>query len=486
MKTLEEVTSWLKSSTKVRAILVEVYDVNVEGSTATFYLSNVPYTDSTTSTYYLPRIVSGVSFTESLDLTGGQSSISYGDIEINNTDHTLDTWLSHVWTNRSIKIFVGDITWSRSDFYPIFVGVISDITARSPDTLNLVLLNMMEKLNKPISSAKFNNTNLGTESLLPVTFGECFNITPIATNNIPNSLEYQVHNGSIERIIEVRDNGAPVAFTPNLASGKFNLSNAKYGQVTCSVQGASAGGYSSTAVNVIRSILAYSGSSIPIDNTNFDLINTLNPYSVGFFSSGDSNLLETCDSIAYSIGCQLVCGVDNKLRLIKLDPNEVTGNTFIVTPEDIEENSLTISEKWAIQSATKLAYCRNWTPQQSGLANGLPESSVDIFKNEWIYKYSVNSDSIALNGTQEETQQEDSLLISSASAELEASRRTNLRSIPRFVFSLVGYPHLLTVQLGDTIELVSPRYGLNNGKLGLVVSIDKNWINGMVTINVLI
>jgi hypothetical protein len=67
--------------------------------------------------------------------------------------------------------------------------------------------------------------------------GEVFNIEGIqCSNSVPNTtLEYKVNDGSIYKVVEVRDNGVPVGFTENAESGKFTLTQASYGQITCTV-----------------------------------------------------------------------------------------------------------------------------------------------------------------------------------------------------------------------------------------------------------
>ena len=54
------------------------------------------------------------------------------------------------------------------------------------------------------------------------------------------------------------------------------------------------------------------------------------------------------------------------------------------------------------------------------------------------------------------------------------------------MYKFVGYSHLLTVSLGQTLTLVSPRFGLSEGKTGIVVGIQSDWVSRRVTIEVLI
>jgi len=53
------------------------------------------------------------------------------------------------------------------------------------------------------------------------------------------------------------------------------------------------------------------------------------------------------------------------------------------------------------------------------------------------------------------------------------------------VYTVSGAAHLLPVELGDGVTLVNPRFGLSSGKLGAIISINRDWIMGKVEIGVI-
>jgi len=232
-------TAWLKDQNAVRCVLVEVTVGLAGGGTATRYLSNKTYvtgaSDVPAHTPYSARITGGIKFTKSLSLDG-QASLSFGDIELINTDGSMDSWLGDFWVNRPITFYLGDPSWPRADFRVAFSGVTTGIDTRKRDRINIKLSDMLQRLNNPVTEVKVGGTGAQAESLLPLCFGECHNITPVLVDATVN--EYQVHQGAIEGVIEVRDNGVPVAFSQTPATGKFRLSANPAGTVTCSVQGA--------------------------------------------------------------------------------------------------------------------------------------------------------------------------------------------------------------------------------------------------------
>jgi hypothetical protein len=237
MTTDTQLIQWLKDDSAIRCVLMEV-GVNTGGVETTRFLSNRGYvtgpTDSPANTIYSPNISGGVQFTEGMTLDGS-TSISYGDIEIYNPSGEKDSWLADIWSNRTVQVYIGDISWTRSQFYKIFDGLVTSVSSRQRDKINLVLGDKLQRLNVPVTESILGGPTANKDRLIPLLFGECHNIEPLLTN--PVIQEYQIHDGPIERIIEVRDNGVPVQFTPYLSTGKFRLVSQPVGTITVSAQG---------------------------------------------------------------------------------------------------------------------------------------------------------------------------------------------------------------------------------------------------------
>lgn len=495
MKTLNEIIEWLKTPEKLPVILVEIPGILPGNST--MYLSSAPFTSSYTDPIlpnktYTSIILGGISFSETLNLSGGVS-ISLGDIELDNTNGILDNWLyDYIWVNKDIQILFGDTTWTRDDFRPIFNGVIVDIAARSNNSLNIVLADKLQKLNNPITEDTLSPLNSNTSVLIPLTFGEVFNVTPINSSTLVNTLEYQVHNGPIEDIIEVRDNGAPVNITKDLVNGKFTLSQSPYGQITCSVQGYKNPTYYNDIANIIKIIVKNYGVSFnrltdsDIDLTNFSNFSTNNTQAVGTYISTKDNILSVCNFLANSVGAQLTFTSTGLLRLVKVSLPPSGGATYDVTSNDFEYNSISITDKIPVKASTKLGYCKNYTIQKGNIAAGIPTNNAELFENEYLYETVTDSsvqNAYKLTSTAIE---ENTALLVKSEATTEVTRRNDLWKSPRFIVTFKAYGHLLPVELGDTINLTDSRFGLQNTKQGLVVRISRDWLNSRITIGVLI
>ena len=479
-----EFTDWLKKGGRY-TLLVEV------DTTVPRYLSTVAYTtlptDSPANRVYSPVVSGGVAFTETLPLDGS-ATLSVGDIELNNDDGLLDSWLDDVWVNKPIRIYIGDVSWVRADFRLIFTGIVANINSRAANRLNISLRDKLQRLNTPVSETLLGGTTSNKDRLIPLCFGEVHNVEPLLVD--PATLKYKVHGSAIERLIEVRDNGAPVSVNESLIDGTFTLVAQQAGTITCSVQGDKPTTYSNRIADTITRLVTGYGkvsdrlTTADIDTAQFAAFNTAHPQPVGVYLNDRSNVIEVCQQLASSVGAQISMSREGLLRLLKITL-PATGTPLVVTPSDYVAKSLEIKERVDVKAAIKVGYCKNYTTQ-TGLNTGLPASHKDLFMQEYLSVTAKNqsvADTYKLNT---EPVQTDTLLLTEADATAEANRLLTLWQQPRTVYKFVGYSHLLTVPLGQALTLVSPRFGLSEGKTGVVVGIQSDWVSRRVTIEVLI
>ena len=479
-----EFTDWLKKGGRY-TLLVEV------DTTVPRYLSTVAYTtlptDSPANRVYSPVVSGGVAFTETLPLDGS-ATLSVGDIELNNDDGLLDSWLDDIWVNKPIRIYIGDVSWVRADFRLIFTGIVDNINSRAANRLNISLRDKLQRLNTPVSETLLGGTTSNKDRLIPLCFGEVHNVEPLLVD--PATLKYKVHGSAIERLIEVRDNGAPVSVNESLIDGTFTLVAQQAGTITCSVQGDKPTTYSNRIADTITRLVTGYGkvsdrlTTADIDTAQFAEFNAAHPQPVGEYLNDRSNVIEVCQQLASSVGAQISMSREGLLRLLKITL-PATGTPLVVTPSDYVAKSLEIKERVDVKAAIKVGYCKNYTTQ-TGLNTGLPASHKDLFMQEYLSVTAKNqsvADTYKLNT---EPVQTDTLLLTESDATAEANRLLTLWQQPRTVYKFVGYSHLLTVPLGQALTLVSPRFGLSEGKTGIVVGIQSDWVSRRVTIEVLI
>jgi hypothetical protein len=110
----------------------------------------------------------------------------------------------------------------------------------------------------------------------------------------------------------------------------------------------------------------------------------------------------------------------------------------------------------------------------------------NVYKDQYWYVEVKDSDIINLYSDTGEVKEELTHLLVTSEAQLEAMSRLDLWKIPRHLITATYLPHLIFTQLGDIVTIKSNRFGLSNGKPGLVYSISRDWITGFIEIGVLI
>ena len=481
-------TAWLKSPQAIRTVLVEAV-ASIGGSETTLYLSSRNYVDGAGGRAYLAVISGGLATRESLNLDGAPS-ISYGDIEIENTSGERDVWLDYIWSNRAASVYVGDPTWPRADFRLVFSGVVDDITVRSRMRLALRLRDKLERLNAPVLETTLGGATANKDRILPLCLGDAFNIEPLLTD--PATLVYKVHDGATQDIHEVRDNGAPITtLTKALASGTFTLTAAPVGQITATVRGAKPSGtYANTVSALVQWLVLNYGPSATrlsagdLDATQLAAFTSACPQAVGLYLGDRANLLAVCQQLAASVGAQVVMTSTGLLRLVRI-ALPTSGTPVAVTAADMAKDSLVISQRPPVKSTCKLGYARNHTPQTTGLAAGLPASSAALLGQEWQSVTSNDATTATAYKLATAPVLEETCLIAQAEATTEAARRRDLWKTQRAVYTATYLPHLLLAELGDPITITHARYGLAAGKTGMVMSIERDWLAGRATIGVL-
>lgn len=518
--------AWLLNNTVQRCVLARVQVCDVVATTNVYkYLSTHNFIAGTTN--YQPIISGGLQFSESITINGN-SSTSYGDLEIDNPDGDFDDWLDdtkYIWVNRTVQLYYGDPKWTATDvadvavqFELIFDGVIVDVASRSRNKLNIKVRDKMERLNTPVTETKLGtygswgaSAQPNKDALKPLVFGEVHNITPLYMD--PINREYMANFGRTELVVEVRDNGIPVHTSGGVTGitttdvntlGTFKLLANAVGAITISVQGCrdsinlSTGALvTATYVNKVANLVALISTqygrtdtrltAADLDLTNLSAFDTAVTDAVGILVNDSSTVRTVCGQLAESVGAQLIFSRLGKLQLLRIGEGFVNSAITSITDNDIMANSLMVSEKIPVIAASKIAYCRNWTIQRD-LMTGIPDSHKNMFAEEWMTETStVDTTSIKdLYELNLEPTAKNTYLITTASAQGEANRLTNIYKTSKVVYTFVGTPRLQLLKLGQNITLTHNRFGLQTGKAGQVISLGTNWSTGKVNVGVLV
>ena len=485
-----EYNNWLVSSYAARCVLIEA-NVSVSGSETTRYLSNRKFVtgggDTPSNKAYQSIICGGVKLTETLGLDSS-ATLSFGEIELDNPAGEFDSWLNDVWENRTVNVYYGDVSWSRSDFRLIFKGTFAGIQSRDRTKLNLMLRDSLQRLNSPVTDTKLGGSTVNKDRLIPLTFGECHNVSPLLAN--PTTHEYQVHAGAIESIIEVRDNGAPITVTPSISTGKFTLTNSPVGTITASVQGSKPSTYSNQIADAIKNLVKNYGSAdnrltdSDIDLVNFSAFAAANTAPIGLYLSDRTNLLDACQQLANSVGAQITMSRTGLLQLLRID-FPPSGTPVIVTKNDMVERQFNIDSREPVVAAFQIGYCRNYTVENN-LQTAIPEEHKSLYEQEWLTVTQSDSAVATKYKLLTEPVMKETLLQTTATANSEASRRLGISKVQRTVYKFTGFSSLLNLTLGQAITIKHDRFGLSGGATGVVVGLEPDWINGRIGVKVMI
>lgn len=486
MITDAQYAAWLESSGAQRVTLIEV-GVSSAGVNQVRYLSNKSYLNGSAATPYLAVVTGGLKLTESISLTAAPT-LTAGDLELDNTDGSLDSWLDDVWKNQRIRVYVGDVRWARADFRQIFEGAVKDIDCAARDKINLVIANKMELLNTAISEVTLGGAGTNAANLLPVLVGEVHNQTPMQTNAA--TLEYACHVRAMKKVFEVRDLAKPVSVAKHNDTGRFNLLAKPTGTITCSVQGDAPGGiYTNRIAPLIRRFITDFGSAAvglseaDIDETNFAAFDLANPQPVGKLLGDRANVAQTCQSLAGSVGAQLLPSRAGLFRLVQLT-FPTTASTEIPPSAQINK-TIEVSARSDVVAGVKIAYNKNYTVQ-TGLLTSIPPEDKVLFGQEWLVKSADDPLTKALYKITDEPVQQETDLQVGVDAQAEANRRLQVFKRVRTTYRFEGTPINVLLELGQAVKLYSERFGLASGKVGLVTGLATDLFNLHTTVEVTI
>ena len=343
-------------------------------------------------------------------------------------------------------------------------------------------------------------------------------VTLATANSVTTStMQVEVEVSNAELIIEIRDNGVPIysdasVYTlagvprPNNAvidytTGKFQLTKPPNGTITASIQGAkrsinldTGDLIESTYANNIAKIIAliatqYGTPANRLSASDLDLVNLkafslANTQSIGIAITERSNTLQICQEIAKSANARLFINRLGLLQLLQL--GTPTSDTKVyITDNDILHHSLQISQKTEVIAATKIGYCKNYTPQTT-LAASLPATHNSIFREPWLSNTVTDATVQANFKVDVSPVQMDTALIKGSESATLATTLNNYWKIPRIVYSFTGTNKLLSLKLGQAVNITHNRFGLTSGKDGQVVSLSPNWLKGTVNVEVII
>lgn len=349
--------SWLEDYRAIRGIFVII--TLTYPASQKLYLSNVGYISKDSTLVFNPIIKGGIQITESISLDGS-TQMSFGDIEIDNTTGSLDSWLNanqFIFVNSSIQVYIGDPQYVVnneaglvSNFRLLFNGVVSDIDSKDRLSLNLKVRDKLERLNTPMLETKLGDVSswgalqTNKDTIIPVVLGEVFNMSPLLIN--PTKLEYQFNVGQSEEVIEIRDNGVPIynsTITYPTITAYATTATTNY--LTCITTAPLTVGklisFSGTVFGGITADIPYWVSSI-VDTTKITLSSTVDLTTPVVLSTATGTMTLNIPGVLidlvnskFLLGTPLIGTCTMSLKGVKASVNSVSGETVNVYNNNI-------------------------------------------------------------------------------------------------------------------------------------------------------
>lgn len=287
--------------------------------------------------------------------------------------------------------------------------------------------------------------------------------------------------------------------------GQFILGLQASGTVTCSAQGTNNSlnlatgnlvidSYSNgIAENIGLIVTQYGKNTTKLSSADIDLVNfqsvatTAIPICV--VVTDNLNILNVIKQLTSSINSQAVFTRTGLLKILRYGVGYNTDRVITsISEADITYGTLSISKRLPLIGAIKIGYAKNYSIQ-SGLVVNIPQAHKNTFADEYLSVIKLNQSVIQMYKLSNECTQINTQLLTEQTADDEAFTRLNYYSVQHTVYKFTGTRKLLSLVLGQSVNLMHSRFGLYNGGSGVqgqVVTLAPNWSTGLIDVEVVI
>lgn len=353
-----------------------------------------------------------------------------------------DSWLSTDWDGQPVRIWLGDVSWPRSDFRLIAQLINAGISDFSRTSISFALHNPLALLDVPVQPVVDNQN-------VPVIFGSPFNVSPVL---IDQNLGYQLHSDSVT-ISAVRDKGWPVAsYTANTHG--FSLDQNPAGDITVDA---------TAPFGTSKEIIQHLAQSVGL-SVNAASLDALPNYPVAYYANNGENKRAVLDAVLTGLGAKTRLNALGEVDIAITQPISGTPD-LTLTSDDIVDISLVAVERPARDLIVK--YGRNWTVQgDNALAGAVTPEDRQRYSTEW---QQLTQDIATTNPLTDRIERE-TLFTNQADAQAELDKLASLRGVARQRWRLQVVGAGLEIRAGQTVRIHWPRWGFETGRDALVLS----------------
>lgn len=494
----------MSATPQVVTVVVESSDSGVE----TRYLSTHGYvsgrTDTPASQVFLPRLKDTIEYSIEVgcQLWGNSGSkISFGVIDVDNTDGAIDVWLGEEWRDRTITIRRGLSTDDFSSHDIVAIALIDKLSAPDIYTMRFTLRDKSALLDIPLQTDVYPSLLLAPSLVgtpRPICIGNCYNVPALMVDSA--MLDYDVHDEAFFLIDDVKDQGVSlspssewdVSIDSNVNGFRFNEGNNPAGKVTVDVQGAYAG---SALIERLPDVLDYiiqksngAVTTAEIDSYSVTTLDFWTGHSLCYYGRDSTTISNVLTQVLDSYSGWWYF---DRFGMLKVGRLEAASTATRLTLNDINiigEISLKFDEASGISNSISCA--RNWSPHgDSDIAGSLMVDAVGRRRAERLKApYTVISNpahsfhasyQFAVGASPIKT-----LLSDQLSAQTEIDRISNdlYRGENYFYTVTAAIEGSLAYELepGDSVLLQTDRFGLSAGQQLLVVGVKTRLLSSLV------
>lgn len=428
------------------------------------------------------------------DITVGAAQTSFGEVILASTGH-LDGLLDYGLDGQQILIRRGPQDGVYPDDFPLRLVATLEQPEFAATTVRLKMRDRMALFGDPLQTARYGGSNVlpagidGGEDLKgnpkPLIYGRVFNVAPAPVNT--SRLIYQANDGALTDLPAVYDRGAALSrgadyvseadmqatapaagqYRAWLAGGCFRLGGAPTGQVTCdALEGAMlADRYAGALLVRIAGRMGVTN----IDMVDAYALDAAAPYELGIVVDAQESAASVMARVAASVGAWF--GFD-RLDYLRIGRLATPTGTPVVEITDLSITSIERTSQadvpvWRVA----LSYDRNATDQATDLAGSVSAERRAWLAQTWRTAVAANP-SVKLQHRLSGELLRDSAIVWPADATAESARLLALHSQRRDTF-LVGARlsggEADLLDLGDVVRVTWPRYGMDDGRLFVVI-----------------
>lgn len=444
----------------------------------------------------------------------GRASQGFGEIVIFNGDGDLDALLALGWSGRPIMLYRAVSSGARDDATLVFSGTVDGL---EPDEINVVLRlrDRQALLDRPLNASLYAGDGgaEGGEDLngkrKPVGWGRLFNVAPPLIDSA--NLVYQLHDGAILAVEDVRDKGVSLdvgsngatdyanyaalvgasisagTYATSLAQGLIRLGGSPDGLVTVDFQGEDDGespdAFIETAGRMVRRIVTTRLDTVnlvdpdDLDTAAFAQIEADQPAQLGFWQGPDSTLTvgQALDQILASVGAVWWFTLPGLLTVKRLDAPSGTA-AEVLTPDDILQAPALTMAGGVPSYRRKVGWKFNNAVQSADdLAGAVSDADRLLYGQE--YRFALTTDAAVLTQHRAAREVETrGLFALQADADTEAARLQTLHGEPRRVFPVgLVRDDPFDAPLGAVVEIQDfNRLGLSSSKKFVCIGFEAN------------